>query len=121
MNVLILLPNGIDDRRWLRFASLLRLLRLLRLVIALEQFRMIGEAVNEILPVVGKVGRVLLCTFYLFSCLGVEIFGGLITTDTSSPYYAALKDTDYFANNYFPNNFNDFLSSFVTLFELMVS
>ncbi|GMH87273.1 hypothetical protein TL16_g10804 [Triparma laevis f. inornata] len=120
MNVLILLPNGIDDRRWLRFASLLRLLRLLRLVIALEQFRMIGEAVNEILPVVGKVGRVLLCTFYLFSCLGVEIFGGLITTDTSSPYYAALKDTDYFVNNYFPNNFNDFLSSFVTLFELMV-
>lgn len=106
MNVMIMLPNGVDDRRWLRFASLLRLLRLLRLVTASSQFRMIGEAVNEILPVVGKVGRVLFCTFYFFSCIGVELFGGKITTDPNSPNYEALKGTDYFLNDYFPNNFN---------------
>jgi two pore calcium channel protein len=93
--VVILLPNSVNDRRWLRFAALLRLLRLLRLVVALEQFRMIGEALNEILPTIGNVCEVLGCTFFFFSVVGIQIFGGKITNDETSPYYEALVGTDY--------------------------
>jgi hypothetical protein len=64
--------------------------------------------------------RLLFCIFFLYAVMGMHVFGGLITTDTSNPLYAKLNSTDYGESGFYPNNFNDLWSGFVTLFELLV-
>ena len=108
--IVVYLPNSIDDTKWLRFAALLRLLRLLRLFVALEQFRVIGSTLNEISPVVARVASVLGCTLFVFAAVGVEVFGGKISTDPGSAYFQRLEGSDYAKNGYYANNFNDFSS-----------
>ena len=99
--MVVYLPNSFDDERWLRFASLLRLLRLLRLVVALEQFRAIGAALNEITPVASRVASVRGCAMFAFAAVGVEVFGGKISTDPDSIYFQRLEGSDYAENDYY--------------------
>ena len=108
--IVVYSPNSVDDTKWLRFAALLRLLRLLRLVVALEQFRVIGATLNEIAPVVARVASVLFCTLFVFAALGVDVFGGKISTDPASEYFQRLEGSDYADNKYYANNFNDLSS-----------
>lgn len=55
------------------------------------------------------------CALYLFGMLGTALFGGVIYR--SQPL---LDGTDFKAEDYFANNFNDLGSAFITLFELLV-
>jgi len=57
---------------------------------------------------------------YTFAVAGVQIFGGVINTDPSSPYADAVAATDFGQLDYYANNFNDMASGMVTLFELLV-
>ena len=63
---------------------------------------------------------VLFCTFYLFSTIGVLLFGGLINSDPESVYSERLKGTEFDESDFWANSFNDHCSAFVTLFELLV-
>ena len=70
----------------------------------------------------------------MFAILGMELFGGLIKTEGSYPDSNGtreenvtefcgnikLKGSDFYANRYCNNNFNDILRSFKVLFDLMV-
>ena len=50
-----------------------------------------------------------------YGAIGVQLFGGLIWEGNP-----ALHNTTFEASGYGPNNFNDYASSLVTLFELLV-
>lgn len=54
-------------------------------------------------------------TMYIYAIIGMSCFGGKIYIGN-----AMLVNTTFDSNNYYPNNFNDFGSSLVTLFELLV-
>ena len=75
----------------------------------------------------------------MYAILGMELFGGLIKTEGSYPSSDSngtknslsenvtefcgnikLKGSDFYANRYCNNNFNDILRSFKVLFDLMV-
>jgi hypothetical protein len=58
---------------------------------------------------------VLVFQYYIFGLIGIRVFGGLLNTENP-----ALHGTAFEAASYFPNNFNDFGSTCVTLFDLMV-
>ena len=70
---------------------------------------------------------VLFVFYYFYGILGMELFGGRITyfgydTEDSKQKYCGnpkLESSQFFEDHYCSNNFNDLLSSFVTLFELM--
>jgi hypothetical protein len=57
----------------------------------------------------------LMIVFYIYATIGEQLFGGLIRDDTK-----ALENSDFFNDGYSVLNFNDFMSSIVTLFVLMV-
>ncbi len=62
---------------------------------------------------------ILLVFFYFFAIIGMEIFGGQITSNELYCGNSALKDSTFYADGYCSNNFNDLFASLVTLFELM--
>lgn len=104
-----------------RKAWLSRTRALVRVLVAervLWRFRRPRQAWQMIVALLGtyrKAIHALFLVFYLYGTLGVEIFGGLIRVDS-----AELKGSLYAKSNYYSNNFNDFASALVTLFELMV-
>jgi hypothetical protein len=72
--------------------------------------------------IVGKtmtLGVVFLCILYAFAAIGTFAFGGLINRDPSGPHYEALMSSRYASDGYFPLNFNDFMSSLITVFACL--
>ena len=74
--------------------------------------------------------------YYIYAIVGMELFGNLIKTEGSYPSVNGnetdggnltefcgnikLKDSDFYADRYCNNNFNNILRSFKVLFDLMV-
>ena len=92
-----------------------RALKLLTLLYEIKVMRIIIETMrNMMLPLMYLMG-VLIIIYYIFALVGMLLFGGkirknlpVIQIDQSVPI------------NYHLDNFNDFISSIVTLFTLMV-
>jgi hypothetical protein len=61
----------------------------------------------------------LVIVMYIFASLGNNIFGGLLSKNPDLPNYDALMASEYAENGYWPLNFNDMFSSFVTIFTLL--
>ena len=70
---------------------------------------------GAVLPEFLSMASTLIVLFFLFGLLGVQLFGGLIRTDSK-----ALAQIDFGELGYYANSMNDFGSAGVTLFELMV-
>jgi len=107
-----------------KYVALLRIFRLIRLLLHVKAYESIAATFGQMLPQAVKVTKVLICFMYLFSVAGVQLFGGLITCDKSSPYYEKVcdldGDNDFAQGGYYPNNFNDIPSAMVVLFELLI-
>lgn len=92
-----------------------RALKLLTLLYEIKVMRIIIETMRNMMLPLLYLCSVLMLIFYVFAMVGMLIFGGKI-----------LKGMDVLVNdvsipdNYHLDNFNDFLSSIVTLFTLMV-
>ena len=67
-----------------------------------------------------KLMKVLILTMAVFATVGQLAFGGKVSSDPASPYYAVLKGMEYAANDYWSVNFNDLPASFLTLFALLI-
>lgn len=61
----------------------LRLLRLLRLLVKVDSFRMVAATFVKAAPAASKLFSTLSLIMYLFAVVGTQLFGGVITTDTS--------------------------------------
>ncbi|CAK9047553.1 unnamed protein product, partial [Durusdinium trenchii] len=77
--------------------------------------RYLAAMVAHLVPVYSQLGLLLFLVYYIFATVGVQLFGGLI--DVHNPN---LDHTGFAEAQYWPLNFNDFLSALVTLFCLMV-
>ena len=102
-----------------RFVSVILLLRLLRgfrILFRIERYKVVFDAFMLLLVDAGELlGMMLTAIFLLYGAIGVQLFGGLIWEGNP-----ALHNTTFEASGYGPNNFNDYASSLVTLFELLV-
>ena len=114
-------PNAYNDTDLIRFIVMARVLRLARLLFAIESFRLLGAISIDILPASCDIFLVLLFVAYSFAAIGNLRYGGYITRDPSNPLsYSLLKATDFAGNDYWANNFNDMASGMVVLFDLLV-
>lgn len=94
------------------------IVRIIRLTIYLDEiktFRIIMESVKCLLAPFWSILTVLYSIFFIYALAGMWLFGGLITADTE-----AIRNNDSTPANWGLENFNDFPSSLVTLFSLMV-
>jgi len=101
-----------------KLSRLLALLRVARVERVLWRFEGKRETLRVLLRLVGAFKRAsagLFFVFYLYSTVGVQIFGGRIRKDMHR-----LRHEAFGAGGYWANNFNDFASGLVVLFELMV-
>lgn len=103
-----------------KYVAILRIFRLLRLLLHVQAYETIVETFGQMLPKSVKVIKVLVCFLYLFSVLGIQLFGGLISTDPQSPFFAKVDESSFGEAGFYPNNFNDMPSAVVTLFELLI-
>jgi len=78
-------------------------------------FKIIFITFTRLVPKFVAIIGVMVSLMYFYSSIGVQVFGGLIRFDN-----AALAASDYGLALYYPNNFNDFASSTVVLFELLI-
>mmetsp|Transcript_25701 Transcript_25701/g.39518 ORF Transcript_25701/g.39518 Transcript_25701/m.39518 type:complete len:126 (-) Transcript_25701:312-689(-) len=93
----------------------IRTTKLLTLLYEIKTMRIIIETMrNLISPLLNLLG-ILMMIYYMFAMMGMLLFGGKIQRDMP-----ILANDPSIPTTYFLDNFNDLLSSFVTLFTLMV-
>ncbi|XP_028839703.1 two pore calcium channel protein 1 isoform X1 [Denticeps clupeoides] len=112
------------------FIVILRLLQLLRLFKIKQRFRNVLDTMFELFPRMASLGLTLIIFYYSFAIVGMEFFADVIypnccNTSTVADAYRQVNitignDTVLQDGYYYLNNFNNILSSFVTLFELTV-
>ena len=97
-------PNGYSDHTLVEFVVMVRVLRLGRLLFAVERFRMFGSISLEIIPAATIVFMVRLFISYFFGSLGMLLFGGDITRDPNNPKAALLLEAEDFVGKWFLEN-----------------
>ena len=101
--------------KWLELVIFIRALKFLPLLYEIKVMRIIIETIRNLIKPLYNLYSVLFSLFYTFSLLGMLLFGGVITKENKKLRLAVrIPDT------YHLMNFNDFLSSMVTLFCLMI-
>ena len=82
--------------------------------------KQLGCELNKIAVNLFNILKLFFLMAYLFSLIGILCFGGLISKDSENKKYLDLNKTAYSHNEFYPLNFNDILSSLVTLFSCLV-
>uniref|UniRef100_A0A3B4UKQ5 Two pore segment channel 1 n=1 Tax=Seriola dumerili TaxID=41447 RepID=A0A3B4UKQ5_SERDU len=112
------------------FIVVLRPLQLLRLFKIKQRYRNVLDTMFELFPRMASLGLTLIIFYYSFAIVGMEFFADVVypnccNTSTVADSYRQINVT--YGNKtvleegyYYLNNFNNILSSFVTLFELTV-
>jgi hypothetical protein len=99
----------------------MRAVRLMDLLDNIPQFEVIFATLARLVPQFSVIIGVLICTFYVYAAIGIQVFGGLIDTSTlSSSGDPTFWSGAYSSSLYWVFNFNDFGSSLVMLFILLV-
>lgn len=97
-------PNDFSDSRLIRYIVMTRVLRLVRIIVSIKQFRLIGVIYYEIIPYAISVISLLFFIMYFFAALGVELYGGLITRDPDNALSKMILNTSFSENDYWANN-----------------
>ncbi|XP_048875966.1 two pore channel protein 1 isoform X2 [Brienomyrus brachyistius] len=112
------------------FIVVLRPLQLLRLFKIKQRYRNVLDTMFELFPRMASLGLTLIIFYYSFAIVGMEFFADVVypnccNTSTVADSYKKINitvgnHTVLDEGYYYLNNFNNILSSFVTLFELTV-
>ncbi|EPS65461.1 hypothetical protein M569_09313, partial [Genlisea aurea] len=104
-----LLSNG----EWIRYLLIARMLRLIRLLLKVKQYRAFVATFLTLIPSLTPFLGTIFCVLCLYCSLA--IFGGIVNAGNPK-----LSGTDLEDNDYLLFNFNDYPSGMVTLFNLLV-
>lgn len=91
------------------------MLKLLTLLYEIKVMRIIIETIRNLIKPLMHLYGVLFSLFYTFALIGMLLFGGKISKNNSK-----LAQDSSVPHNYHLMNFNDIISSMVTLFCLMI-
>lgn len=105
----------IGNRLYLRYVMLCRIIRCSRLVAFWPNIRSLAGTLGTVGPHIATLMAGMVSFSFFYAQLGILLFGGVIRKDNK-----ALETTTFHLNDYYKNNFNDFPSALVMLFELLV-
>lgn len=113
--------------RILRYTTAVQVWRACRVLFHFDRYRKIATAAENVLPEAMHTFKVLFIATYFWGCLGMQCFGGVIEIDNTQdppvlagPNGDAVREAWANESGYYANNFNDMVSSMVTVFELVV-
>lgn len=95
--------------RLLQIVIFIRTLKLLALISEIKTLRLIGETLGNMIGPIARTLAVLLLVMYFYAFAGMRMFGGLVT-----------EGHEGVPGSFHLMNFNDILSSFVTLYALII-
>ncbi|XP_052739234.1 two pore calcium channel protein 1-like isoform X5 [Bicyclus anynana] len=106
-------------------AAALRPLRLLRLYKLKKRYRDVFGTLVLLSPLMSSAGCVMLVLYYFFAIVGMELFAGAELRDCCAntsveEFYKSSRNGSAAPGYYYLNNFENLLTSGVTLFELTV-
>ncbi|TMW62144.1 hypothetical protein Poli38472_009637 [Pythium oligandrum] len=104
-----------ENWEWIRILLLLRFLRCLRLLVALQSISTMFGVVVRLLPAFTTLYGMLAIVMCEYAAVGVQLFGGKLVRGDPR-----LAEVAYGKDDYYPNNFNDYASAITTLFELLI-
>lgn len=116
-SIYVLWPYVDNDQDIIRLFILLRCLRLFSLLADVPRFRRLVRVFSVLIPASVPLFTFLFLSLYIFSALGVELFGGLIYK--GNPLINPEIDpsvVSYISADYWDLNFNDMASAWFTLF-----
>lgn len=113
-------PNQFSNALLIRYVVMGRVLRLVRLLVAIPQFALTGRIFLKLIPRGLRVALLLFSFMYLFSAFAMQRFGGIITRDPNNPIALTLEGTDFAGAEYWENSFNDMMSGMNVMFNLLV-
>ena len=93
----------------------IRLIKLLTLLYEVKTMRIIFETMKNLLGPLNNLIVVMMTIFYVFAQVGMVFFGGQIKENSTE----IIHDSSI-PDNYYLMNFNDLMSSIITLFVLIV-
>ncbi|XP_054718016.1 two pore channel protein 1-like [Uloborus diversus] len=106
------------------YITILRTLRLLKLFKLKKRYRDVLGTLFIILPRFLSVALVLAILYYFFGIIGMEVLSGYdlvnCCKNTTVEQFYRFDNDSSLDGYYYLNNFNDFITSQITLFELMV-
>ena len=101
--------------KWLELVIFIRMLKLLTLLYEIKTTRIIIETIRNLIKPLMYLFGVIGFIFYTFALIGMFFFGGYIKKND-----ARIQNDSGIPDDYHLMNFNDLVSSFVTLFALMI-
>ncbi|KNC80568.1 hypothetical protein, variant [Sphaeroforma arctica JP610] len=101
---------------FVRLTIILRVMRLVRPMSMLPEFRVVTRTLASIVPRIGVVAAILMTAFYVYGQLGMFLYHGTIVKDDPR-----LEGSDFAKNNYWLLNFDDFYNTLVTLYCVMLT
>jgi hypothetical protein len=113
--ILMIFHNDFAETNIFVIFGVTRLLNLARIFARIDETKLVIKTFVSLVPSFSNLLGVLVVVYYVFSMLGITLFGGLVYAENSSIF-----DDTVIPPNYIYNNFNDFPSSCVVLFELLV-
>ncbi|KAK4286162.1 hypothetical protein QN277_002757 [Acacia crassicarpa] len=108
-------PDLFSNGEWIRYLLLARMLRLIRLLMHVQQYRAFVATFLTLIPSLMPYLGTIFCVLCVYCSLGVQIFGGIVNAGNPK-----LDATDLADNDYLLFNFNDYPNGMVTLFNLVV-
>ncbi|CAN4104961.1 unnamed protein product [Withania somnifera] len=111
-NDLTFLSNG----EWIRYLLIARMLRLIRLLLHVAQYRGFVATFLTLIPSLMPYLGTIFCILCFYCSLALQVYlWGIVNTGNPN-----LASTDLADNDYYLFNFNDYPSGMVTLFNLLV-
>uniref|UniRef100_A0A4W3IWI1 Two pore segment channel 3 n=1 Tax=Callorhinchus milii TaxID=7868 RepID=A0A4W3IWI1_CALMI len=128
INTALKSANGYSNQQILDIVFILRILRTVRIIDSFYRFRILLNTLLNLLPTMLTYAMLTVIVYYTFAIIGMEAFKGRIrfygsnSSDPAANYCGnpALKGTQFAADGYCKNNFNNIIHSFILLVELTV-
>ncbi|CDQ59909.1 unnamed protein product [Oncorhynchus mykiss] len=110
-----------------RLVNMLIVVRFLRIIPDIKLMALIASTLVDLVKNLRAFAGILVVVFYVFAVLGIWLFQGAITApgqmsvmSNSSMKNITVECGSYEQLGYWPNNFDDFASSLVLLYNVMV-
>ncbi|GAQ77572.1 calcium channel-related [Klebsormidium nitens] len=112
----VLIVAGLVQPEWIRYLLILCVLRLARVLTSVKRYSVIMTSFFSLWRVVTPLVGVTYCFSSIFCSMGIQLFGGEVYDGAP-----CIKGTGYEDSGYGPNNFNDYASGMVLIFEWLNS
>uniref|UniRef100_A0AAY4BA94 Ion transport domain-containing protein n=1 Tax=Denticeps clupeoides TaxID=299321 RepID=A0AAY4BA94_9TELE len=120
----IILHNNAQEWEMARLVNMLIVFRFLRVIFSIKLTALVASTVVDLVKNLRAFAGILVVVFYIFAVIGMWLFKGVIVAPANNRCVSnaslLVQCGTYEQLGYWPNNFDDFASALVLLYNVMV-